>query len=145
MKTPMVLFQFCYIWLYRLVFELSVTKMVRTKSKPQVGVSVVTIAWNIKGNKSLTQLHDCSPHLNLENSVITEDFTQWFSKKTPQPVFFERLHDVTLSSSQYRVTSFTDFNPYKNIFPSLLKYVNGLKRSLHHYADIKKYSQVNIN
>ena len=60
-----------------------------------------------------------------------------------QPIFFERLHDVTLSRSQYRVTSFIEFSPYKNIFPSLIEYANGLKRSLHHYADIKRYSLVN--
>ena len=70
----MVQFQFCYRLLFGLVFILSVTKMVRTKSKPQVGVSVVTKAQTIKAYDSLTQLHDLNVHLNLENSVITEDF-----------------------------------------------------------------------
>ena len=86
-----------------------------------------------------------NPHLNLENSVIMEDFVQRFFNKTPQPIFFERLHNVTLSTSQYRVTSFIDFGQYKNTFPSLIEYANGLKRSLHHYADIKMYSSVNID
>ena len=139
----MVQFQFCYRQLFRLVFILSVTQMVRTKSESIVGVSVVPKVQTIKANNSLTQLHDLNAHLNLENSVITEDFIQWFSNKMPQPLFFERLHDVTLSRSQYRVTSFIDFSPYKNIFPSLIEYANGLKRSLHHYADIKGYSTVN--
>ena len=78
-------------------------------------------------------MHDLNAHLNLENSVITEEFVQRFSKKTPQSIFFERLHGITPSRSQYRVTSFIDFGPYKNIFPSLIEYSNGLKRSLHHY------------
>ena len=58
-------------------------KMMRTKSEPQVGVSVVHEAQTIKANKSLTQLHDLNAHLNLENSVITEDFIQQFSNKCP--------------------------------------------------------------
>ena len=74
--------------------------------------------------------------------MIAEDFIQRFSNKTCQSVFFARLHDATLSRSQYGVTSFIDFSPYKNIFTSLIEYANGLKRSLHHYADIKRYSQV---
>ena len=41
------------------------------------------------------------------------------------------------------MTSFIDFGPYKNIFPSLIEYANGLKRSIHHYADIKRHSPVN--
>ena len=76
MKTPVVQFQFCYRLLFRLVFILSVTKIVRMKREPQVGVSAVTKAQTIKANNSLTQLHDLNAHLNLEHSVITEDFIQ---------------------------------------------------------------------
>ena len=111
----MVQFQFCFRLSFQLVFILSVTKMVRMKSEPQVGVSVVTKALTIKANNSLTQLHDLNAHLNLEDSVITKDFVQRFSNNPP-PIFFEKLYDVTLSRSQYRVTSFIDFSPCKNIF-----------------------------
>ena len=75
--------------------------------------------------------------------MITEDFIQQYSNKIPQPVFFERLCDVTHSRSQYRVISFIDFSPYKTILPSLTEYANGLKRSWHHYEDIKRYTSVN--
>ena len=90
--------------------------MVSMKGEPKVGVSGVTKVQTTKANDSLTNLHELNAHLNLENSVITEDFVQRFSNKTPQPIFFERSHNVTLSRSQ--VTSFTDFGPYKNTFPS---------------------------
>ena len=139
----MVQFQFCYRLLFGLVFILSVTKIVRMKSEPQVGVSFETKAQTVKANDSLTQLHDLNAHLNQENSVITEDFVQGFLNKMPQLIFFERLHDITLSRSQYRTTGFIDFGPYKNIFPLISEYVNGLKQSLHHCADIKRYSPVN--
>ena len=79
--------------------------MVRTKCEPQVGVSIVPKAQIVKANKSLTQLHDLNAHLNLKNSVIMEDFIQHFLNKILQPIFFKRLHDVTLSRSQYRVTA----------------------------------------
>ena len=84
--------------------------MVRMKSEPQFGVSVVLKAQTIKANNSLTQLNDLNTHLKLENSVITEDFIQKFSNKTPQPVFFKRLHDFTLSRSQYRVSRYSPVN-----------------------------------
>ena len=71
--------------------------MVRMKSEPHVGVSAVPKAQTIKANNSLTQLHDLNPHLNLENSVITEDFIQWFSNKTPQPVFFKNYMMLPLA------------------------------------------------
>ena len=142
MKTPKVQFQFCARWLFRLVFILLVTKMVRMKSKPQVGVSVVTKAQTIKANISLIQLHDLNANLNLEYSALTEEFIQQFLNKMPQPVFFERLQDVTLSRSQDRVESCIDFSPYKNIPYSLTEYANSLKRTLHHYANIR-YSPVN--
>ena len=74
----MVQFHFCYRWLYGLVFILSVTKIVRMKSEPKVGVSFVTKAQTIKANNSLAQICDLNAHLNLENMVITEDFIQWF-------------------------------------------------------------------
>ena len=129
--------------LFRLVFALSVTQMVIMKNECQVGVSDVTKVQTTRANDPLTHLHDLSAHLNLENSVIMKDFAQRSSNKTPQTVFLERIHNVTLSRSQYRVTSFIDFGPYKNIFLSLIEYANDLKRSLHHYADIKRYSPVN--
>ena len=74
--------------------------------------------------------------------MIMQDFVKRFSNKTPQPIFFERLHNVTLSRSQYRVMSFIDFGPYRCTFPSLIEYANGLKRSLCHYARAKRYSSV---
>ena len=134
---------FCYRLLFKLVFTLSVIQMVRTKSKPQVKISVVTKTLTTKTNDSLNNLHDLNAHLNLENSVIMEDLFQRFSSKTPQPVFFERLHDITLSRSHYRVKSFISFSPYKYAFPSLIEYANGLKRNLCHHASIKRYSPVN--
>ena len=75
--------------------------------------------------------------------MITEDFIQQVLNKVPQPVFFKRLHDIILSGSQYRVTSFIDLSPYTGIFPSLIEYAYGLKRSLCHYANIERYSSVN--
>ena len=98
MKMSEVQCQFCYRLLFKLVFALSVIQMVITKSQPQVKISVVTKTQTTKANDSLTNLHDLTALLNLENSIIMEDFVQRFSNKTPQSLFFERLHDVTLSA-----------------------------------------------
>ena len=120
MKISLVQCWFFYRLLFKLVFTLSVIQMVRTKSKPQVKILFVTKTQTTKADDSLINLHDLNAHLNLENSVIMEDFVQRFQDKTPQPNFFERLHDVTFSRSQCRVQSFIDFGPYKDTFPSLL-------------------------
>ena len=72
-----------------------------------------------------------------------EDFVQRFSNKTPKPIFFEILPNVTPSRFQYRVASFINFSPYRYTFPSLIECADGLKRSLCHYASMKKYSTVN--
>ena len=117
--------------------------MVRTKKESQVKISVVTKTQTTKADNSLINLHDLNAHLNLEYTMITEDFFERCSNKTHQPIFFERLHDITLSRSQYRMTSFIDFGPYKYTFSLLIEYANGLKRSLCHYASIKRYSSVN--
>ena len=113
-----------------------------TENEPWVKTSVVTKTLPMTDNDSLNNLHDLNAHLNIETSVIMEDFVQRFSNKTPKPIFFEWLHNVTLSRSQNRVTSFIDFSPYKYTFPSLIKYADGLKRNLYHYASIIRYSSV---
>ena len=97
MKMSLVQCQFCYILLLELVFAVSVIKTVRKKSEPKVKISVVTKTQTTKVNDSLIKLHDINAHLNLEKSVIMEAFVQRFSNKTPQPILFERLHDITLS------------------------------------------------
>ena len=52
--------------------------MARTKSEPHVKISVVTTTKTTKPNDLLTNFHDLNAHLNLENSVIMEDFVQRF-------------------------------------------------------------------
>ena len=53
------------------------------KSKPQVKISVVTETQTTKTNDSLTNLNDLNAHLNLENSVILEDFLDILKQNTP--------------------------------------------------------------
>ena len=104
--------------------------MARTKSEPQVKISVVTKTQTTKGNDLVISLHDLNAYLNLETSVIMEDFVHRFSNRIPHPVFQnERLHNTTLSRSQYRVTSFINFGPHKYTIPSLIEYAYGLKRN----------------
>ena len=70
--------------LFELVFALSVIQIVKMKSKPQVKISVVTKTQTTKANDSLTNLHDLNVHLNVENSVIMEDFFPGvFKQNTP--------------------------------------------------------------
>ena len=83
MKMSLVQCWFCYRLLFKLVFALTVIQMVRTKSEPQVKISVETKTWTTKANDLLTNLHDLNTHLNLENSVIMEDFVQRIEHPNP--------------------------------------------------------------
>ena len=45
-------------------------------------------------------------------------------------VLFERLNQIVLSKSSYKITSFIDFSPYKDMFVELKAYIQKLKINL---------------
>ena len=55
------------------------------------------------------------------------------------PVFFEKIHDLTLSCSQFQITTFVDFEPYLDIFKRLKRYSLSLQYDISSYAELKVY------
>ena len=112
---------------------------------PQVKVSLKarTRIQAKQSNTSLINIHNLNSHLNPENMIITKDFIEKYSNKTPKPVFFQHEQDIILSPSKYTVTSFIDLGPYKNIFSNLLPYAGNLQQELHKYATMKDYTPYN--
>ena len=55
------------------------------------------------------------------------------------PVFFEKVHDLTLSHSKFHITSFVDFEPYLDIFKKLKRYSLSLQYDVSSYAELKVY------
>ena len=45
-------------------------------------------------------------------------------------VLFERLNQMVLSKSSYKITSFIDFSPYTDMFVELKAYIQKLKTNL---------------
>ena len=39
-------------------------------------------------NTLLTTVHDLNSHVNPENTIITKDYIEKYSNKSPKPVFF---------------------------------------------------------
>ena len=74
--------------------------------------------------------------------MTMKTLSKGFQTKHPNPSSLKEYMMLTLADLNI-MRSFIDIGPYKNIFPSLIQYTNGLKRSLHHYADIKRYTAVN--
>ena len=91
-------------------------------------------------NASLINVHNLNSHLNPENMIITKDFIERYSNKTPNLVFFQHEQDIILSWSKYTVTSFIVLWPYKNIFSNLLTYTGNLQQELHKCASMKAYT-----
>ena len=54
-------------------------------------------------------------------------------------VFFEKVHDLTLSRSKFQITSFVDFEPYVDIFKKLKRYSLSLQYDVSSYAELKVY------
>ena len=54
-------------------------------------------------------------------------------------VFFEKVHDLTLSRSKFQITSFVDFEPYLDIFKKLKRYSLSLQYDVSSYAELKVY------
>ena len=76
--------------------------------------------WAKQPSDLLNNVHDLNSHLNPENTIITKDYIEKYSNKTPKPVFFQHEQDIILPWSKYTVTSFIDFGPYK-FFLNFLK------------------------
>ena len=87
----------------------------------------------------IINLHDLNSHLNPESIIITKDYIEKYSNKTPKPVFFQHEQDIILSQSKYTVTSFIDFGPYKNI-SNLLTHAGNLQQELDKYVSVKAYT-----
>ena len=50
-----------------------------------------------QSNALLIDIHNLNSHLNPENTIITKDFIEKYSNKTPKPVFFQCEQDIILS------------------------------------------------
>ena len=96
---------------------------------PQVNVSLRKGMQAKQTNVSLINVHNLNSQLSPENTIITKDFIEKYSNKSPKPVFFQCEQDIILSLSKYAVTSFIDYGPYKDIFSNILIYANNLSEN----------------
>ena len=53
-----------------------------------------------QSNALLINIHNLNSHLNPENMIITKDFIEKYSNKSPKPVFFQCEQDIILSWSK---------------------------------------------
>ena len=72
--------------------------------------------------------------LNSIEHVISSDMISRIKNNTKYTVLFEKLSQIVLSKSSYKITSFVDFSPYAEMFVKLKAYIQKLKVNLNEQA-----------
>ena len=62
--------------------------------------------------------------------TISSDVISQIKNNTNYTVLFEKLNQIVLSKSSYKITSFIDFSPYAKMFVELKLYIQQLKTNL---------------
>ena len=62
--------------------------------------------------------------------TVSSDVISQIKSNTNYTVLFEKLNQIVLSKSSYKITSFIDFSPYAEMFVELKLYIQQLKANL---------------
>ena len=73
---------------------------------------------------------DLNKHLTGTECTISSDVISRVKNNTNYTVLFEKLNQIVLSKSSYKITSFIDFSPYAKMFVELKLYIQQLKTNL---------------
>ena len=77
-----------------------------------------------------TQYLDLNRHLTGTERIISSEVISRIKNNTKYTVLFERLNQMVMSKSSYKITSFIDFSPYADMFVKLKAYIQKLKINL---------------
>ena len=104
--------------------------VVVTKAEQQ-GVKMKITASTSRNNKTMeTRYLDLNRHLTGTECIISSEVISQIKNNTKYTVLFERLNQMVLSKSSYKITSFIDFSPYADMFVKLKAYIQKLKINL---------------
>ena len=97
----------------------------------QQGVKMKITVSTKCNNKTIETLYlDLNKHLTGAECTISSDVISRVKNNTNYMVLFEKLNQIVLSKSSYKITSFIDFSPYAKMFVELKSYIQQLKTNL---------------
>ena len=112
------------------IFSIAVTKAEQQGVKMKITVSTS------RNNRTVeTRYLDLNRHLTGTKHVISSDIISQIKNNTKYTVLFEKLNQIVLSKSSYKITSFVDFSPYTEMFVELKAYIQKLKVNLNEQAE----------
>ena len=104
--------------------------VVVTKAE-QHGVKMKITVSTSRNNKTMETRHlDLNRHLTGTECIISSEVISRIKNNMKYTVLFERLNQIVLSKSSYKITSFIDFSPYADMFVELKAYIQKLKINL---------------
>ena len=113
-----------------IIFSVVVTKV------EQQGVKMkITVSTSHNNRTIETQYLDLNRHLTGTEHVISSDVISRIKNNTKYMVLFEKLNQIVLSKSSYKITSFIDFSPYTEMFVELKAYIQKLKANLNEQVE----------
>ena len=97
----------------------------------QQGVKMKITVSTSRNNKTMeTRYLDLNRHLTGTECTISSEVISQIKNNTKYTVLFERMNQIVLSKSSYKITSFIDFSPYADMFVELKAYTQKLKINL---------------
>ena len=97
----------------------------------QPGVKMkITVSTKCNNKTIETRYLDLNKHLTGTECTISSDVISRVKNNTNYAVLFEKLNQIVLSKSSYKITSFIDFSPYAKMFIELKLYIQQLKINL---------------
>ena len=97
----------------------------------QQGVKMKITVSTKHNNKTIeTWYLDLNRHLIGTECTISSDVISRIKNNTNYMVLFEKLNQIVMSKSSYKITSFIDFSPYAKMFVELKLYIQQLKTNL---------------
>ena len=102
----------------------------------QQGVKMKITVSTSHNNKTIeTQYLDLNRHLTGTECIISSEVISQIKNNTKYTVLFEKLNQIVLSKSSYKITSFIDFSPYAEMFVELKAYIQTLKANLNEQVE----------
>ena len=104
--------------------------VVVTKAEQQGVKMKITVSTSHNNKTMETRYLDLNRHLTGTERIILSEVISQIKNNMKYTVLFERLNQIVLSKSSYKITSFIDFSPYTDMFVELKAYIQKLKINL---------------
>ena len=118
-----------------LLISAIIFSVVVTKAEQQGVKMKITVSTSCNNRTIETRYLDLNSHLTGTKRVISPDMISQIKNNTKYTVLFEKLNQIVLSKSSYKITSFIDFSPYAEMFVELKTYIQKLKVNLNEQAE----------